>query len=130
MLDILSAIQQHDQTFFTVLQSVRFLHDQVEKSRNFDSLHVYQGLLFLLYKYPELRVVPTQEVDDLLHAHFADPNYSEDCQKLFNSDLVHNPADERTNQFYFQSTKVLFEHEFGVSYGCQAAGCDVFRARN
>jgi arginyl-tRNA--protein-N-Asp/Glu arginylyltransferase len=128
MLDILATIQQQDQTFFTVLQSVRFLHEQAEKLHNSNSLQLYQGLLFLLYKYPDLRAVPTQDIDDLLHTHLSDPDYSEDCYKLFNNYIVHSSAtDELVNQFNFQFTKVLFEREFNVPYGWQAAGCDVFR---
>ncbi|NEP57059.1 MAG: hypothetical protein F6K31_08545 [Symploca sp. SIO2G7] len=97
----------------------------------------YQLFLFLVRKYPQMRMVPSQEIDAVLHAHIATAqNYQEECQYLFDASLVHSPglgtrgeADRQEWLLAFAQTRKLFEHNFGqgtMGYSV-AACCEVLR---
>lgn len=81
----------------------------------------YGLFLILLQRYPHIRIVPTQEIDAVLHAHMANMNqFEKDCQKLFNLSLHHIPEfglrgeNERLEwQVIFTQTQELFERNFG-----------------
>jgi hypothetical protein len=90
-----------------------------------DSLERYCGFLLLLNHYPHLKLVPTCDIDFILHIHLAHPNHQQDWYQLFgDAELIHTP--DRAHLADFAQTKTLFEQEFNLSYGWQAAACDVF----
>jgi hypothetical protein len=101
---------------------------------------IWQYGLFLLLaqKYPGIRLVPTEEIDAVLHAHIAtDRQYHDDCQTLFGG-FVHHSAGRGTRGDRaewleaFDRTKQLFEKTFGrgaMGYSTPAA-CDILLAFN
>ena len=98
----------------------------------------YGLFLFLARQYPGIRLVPTKEIDAVLHAHIAtDQQYQDDCQTLFGG-FVHHSAGLGTRgdraQWLeaFDRTKQLFEKTFGrgaMGYSTPAA-CDILLAFN
>jgi hypothetical protein len=92
----------------------------------------YGLFLLLLQKYPNKRIVPTQEIDAILHAHMANlDQFERDCQKLFNASLHHLPEfglrgdnEYLEWQLIFAQTQELFELNFGQgSMGNSPAAC-------
>ncbi|MEA5568564.1 hypothetical protein [Anabaena sp. UHCC 0399] len=85
------------------------------------AIRKYGLFLLLLQKYPNTRIVPTQEIDAVLHAHMANVDqFERDCRKLFNVSLFHIPEfglrgdNERLEwQLIFAQTQELFELNFG-----------------
>ncbi len=98
----------------------------------------YGLFLFLARQYPDIRLVPTEEIDAVLHAHIAtDRQYQDDCQSLFGG-FVHHSAglgtqgDRAEWLETFDHTKQLFEKMFGrgaMGYSTPAA-CDILLAFN
>jgi len=98
--------------------------EQIQKFNIFQAffaMRKYGLFLLLLQKYPNIRIVPNQEIDAVLHAHMADiDQFAKDCQKLYNTSIHHIPEfglrdnDERLEwQLIFAKTQVLFELNFG-----------------
>ncbi|WGV25455.1 hypothetical protein [Halotia branconii] len=92
----------------------------------------YVMLLFLIQKYPHIRMVPSQEIDAVLHAHTANIHqFEEDCQNLFSACLQHIPdfgikeeAERLEWQLVFAQTQELFELNFGQgAMGNSPAAC-------
>jgi hypothetical protein len=53
---------------------------------------MYRSFLYLLWKYPEEKIVPTPEVDVFWHMHILDTKkYAEDCETIFGRFIHHNP---------------------------------------
>jgi hypothetical protein len=85
------------------------------------AIRKYGLFLILLQRYPHIRIVPTQEIDAVLHAHMANiEQFEKNCQKLFNLSLNHIPEfglrgeNERLEwQVIFIQTQELFERTFG-----------------
>jgi hypothetical protein len=78
--------------FTAIAQILRLEHHwstlQIERG-----IEQYQQLLFLLHTYPNQRIVPDCETDQVVHAHIATgAQYISDCQLLFNSDVDHEPG--------------------------------------
>jgi hypothetical protein len=98
----------------------------------------YGLFLFLAKQYPNMRLVPTEEIDAVLHAHIAtDRQYQDDCQTLFGG-AVHHSAELGTRGDRaewleaFDRTKQLFEKTFGrgaMGHSAPAA-CDILLAFN
>ena len=98
----------------------------------------YGLFLFLARQYPGIRLVPTEEIDAVLHAHIATARqYHNDCQTLFGG-FVHHSAglgtrgDRAEWLEAFDRTKQLFEKMFGrgaMGYSTPAA-CDILLAFN
>jgi hypothetical protein len=98
----------------------------------------YGLFLFLAQKYPGMRLVPTKEIDAVLHAHIATAQqYHDDCQTLLGG-FVHHSAGLGTRgdraQWLeaFDHTKQLFEKTFGLGamgYSAPAA-CDILLSFN
>jgi hypothetical protein len=98
----------------------------------------YGLFLFLAQQYPGMRLVPTKEIDGVLHAHIAtERQYHDDCQTLFGG-FVHHSAGlgtrgDRTQWLEaFNRTKQLFEKTFGrgaMGHSAPAA-CDILLAFN
>ncbi|AUT02398.1 hypothetical protein CLI64_19480 [Nostoc sp. CENA543] len=76
----------------------------------------YKQFLLLGQKYPGMRLVPTQEIDAVLHTNMTNTN----SKTLFNTLIKHIPefgmggAEEYLEwQLIFAQTKALFEQTFG-----------------
>ncbi len=96
------------------------------------AIRQYGLFLFLIQKYPDARMVPTQEIDAVLHAHRANIHqFEKDCQNLFSVCLKHVPefgvrgeAERLEWQLAFAQTQKLFELNFGQgTMGRSAAAC-------
>ncbi|MBH8555380.1 hypothetical protein I8751_24145 [Nostocaceae cyanobacterium CENA357] len=96
------------------------------------AIQQYRRLLFLIQKYPYIRMVPNQEIDTVLHAHIANIHqFEEDCQNLFSVYLQHVPnfgvtgeAERLEWQLAFAQTQKLFELNFGQgAMGNSPAAC-------
>lgn len=80
----------------------------------------YQQFLFLVQHYPDQELVPDQETDLVLHAHFSMDRYSQDCQTLFGAALSHNDGfggtdseeNYRSWMTLFNRTKELIQQQF------------------
>lgn len=83
----------------------------------------YKTFLFVCYLYPQVRLVPTQEIDCVWHAHLLHTRlYRQDCQWLFGYFIDHEPNSafggeaERQNRdaafIQTQSLLALFEGYF------------------
>jgi hypothetical protein len=98
----------------------------------------YGLFLFLAQQYPGMRLVPTKEIDAVLHAHIAtERQYQDDCQTLLGG-CVHHSAGLGTRGDHaewleaFDRTKQLFEKTFGrgaMGHSVPAA-CDILLAFN
>jgi hypothetical protein len=107
--------------------------DEVEK--------IYKQFLFLIWKYPDGTIVPTEEIDDFWHCHVLDTRkYFADCESLFGYYVHHFPyfgfrseEDREDLEECFSKTAELFSEEFGTDLysgvngaaGC-CAGCGYF----
>ena len=97
----------------------------------------YGLFLSLAQQYPGMRLVPTEEIDAVLHAHIATEQYQDDCQTLFGSCVHHSAGlgtrgDRAEWLEAFDRTKQLFEKIFGrgaMGYSAPAA-CDILLACN
>ncbi len=92
----------------------------------------YQLFLFLVRKYANMRLVPSKEIDAVLHVHIAtNQQYKEECQYLFGTSLVHSPGlgtrgevDRQEWLVAFAQTRELFEYNFGQgAMGHSVAAC-------
>lgn len=52
----------------------------------------YKAFLFVCYLYPQVRLVPTQEIDCVWHTHLLHTRlYRQDCERLFGYFIDHEP---------------------------------------
>lgn len=99
------------------------------------AIQQYKNFLFLVHHYPQLRMVPNQDIDAIVHAHAADmAQFACDSQMLFGVPLCHKPGlgtrdtDRHIWLAAFKQTRSLFELHFGIGamgYS-QPACCEVF----
>jgi hypothetical protein len=89
----------------------------------------YKMFLHLQFLFPDTQLVPTQEIDEVWHAHIlADTRrYIQDCENLFGY-ILHHSSDEMQPQNQdtaFALTQSMFEKFFGVVIleDIQAAPC-------
>lgn len=72
------------------------------RQRVFRAIRRYKTFLFVSYLYPEIPLVPTQDIDCLWHCHILHTRkYRGDCEMLFGYFIDHEPNSERwsgTNQ--------------------------------
>ncbi|MDB9373841.1 hypothetical protein [Nodularia sphaerocarpa] len=96
------------------------------------AIRKYQLFLFLIQKYPSIRMVPNQEIDAVLHAHIANiDQFEQDCLHLFNTCCQHIPefglrgeAERLEWQLAFAQTQELFELNYGQdTMGNSPAAC-------
>ncbi len=81
----------------------------------------YLNFLYLIHLYPNLPLVPTQEIDQVWHHHILDTSkYAEDCQMLFGYFVHHFPyfglrgeSDRHNWQCAVEQTQALFQEHFG-----------------
>jgi hypothetical protein len=115
--------------FYRALRGIDFIKTTAAKAFTNDELHSYYGFLFLSFQYPDHHLIPTPEIDAVLHAHVVNPCFIQDCQKLFGDrERVH--VSGVVNQEAFQKTKALFEKMFQVPYGDTMADCEFFRRQS
>ncbi|WP_414542608.1 hypothetical protein [Nostoc sp. CCY0012] len=96
------------------------------------AIRQYILFLFLIQKYPDIRMVPNQQIDVVLHAHMANlQQFEQDCLYLFNTCLQHIPdfgvmgeAERLEWQLAFAQTQELFELNYGQNtMGNSPAAC-------
>ncbi|AFY34369.1 hypothetical protein Cal7507_3983 [Calothrix sp. PCC 7507] len=92
----------------------------------------YQLFLYLIQKYPHVKMVPNQEIDAVLHVHIANNHkFATDGQKLFSTHLQHvsefglkGEAERQEWLWTFARTQTLFEQNFGIgAMGNSIAAC-------
>ncbi|MEL7354047.1 MAG: glycine-rich domain-containing protein-like [Cyanobacteria bacterium J06560_5] len=89
------------------------------------AIEQYRRFLFLLYKYPDEKIVPSRETDEVWHTHILDTSkYREDCDRLFGKFMDHWPyfglkdaAERQELNDAFSSTQQLLETHFGKAKG-------------
>lgn len=95
--------------------------DDVEKQ--------YKGFLHVCKNYPQLDVMPTQNIDEFWHTHILDTEkYMEDCNNIFGHYLHHypyvgmtGPEDEERANKVFEITKAIFQEDLGIDFSLSAA---------
>ena len=99
----------------------------------------YKRFLNLKIKYPELNLVPTDDIDMIWHSHILDTEqYAKDCANLFGKFLHHNPffgefGNETQEEMgiMFKETSDMWLHEYGealetpVYFRCDGKKCHV-----
>lgn len=95
----------------------------------------YRRFLKLAAKYPEVPVVPSEEVDEFWHMHILDTQrYAADCERIFGHMIHHDPylgidadeADDARRMALIEAGRALMDKEFGASSldgGISAAYC-------
>ena len=106
-------------------QTIRYHLLNSDEGRDFTRVQVARAIwqyglfLFLAQQYPGMRLVPTEEIDAVLHAHIAtNRQYQDDCQTLFGGSVHHSAGlgtrgDRAEWLEAFDRTKQLFEITFG-----------------
>ena len=85
------------------------------------AINQYRRYLTLKIRYPNVNLVPTDDIDLIWHTHILDTeNYATDCKKLFGRYLHHKPyfgnyGDETQDEMgeFFDQTSDLWNKEFG-----------------
>lgn len=91
----------------------------------------YKKFLILIYRYPEINIVPTKLMDAFWHFHILDTQkYYDDCHLIFGRLIHHFPyfgmrgkADELNLVRSFQKTKRLYKLNFGCAVDSAEARC-------
>lgn len=91
----------------------------------------YRRFLYLMKKYPDAEASPTVDVDIFWHYHILDTmKYARDCETVFGYFLHHYPyvgigagADEGEQVHAGERMREIYEAEFGVGHGAEAAWC-------
>jgi hypothetical protein len=88
-----------------------------------EAVRKYKNFLLLKYLHPDLKAVPTPEIDEAWHAHILHTQeYMQDCERIFGSYLHHRPSShtqeeqELMGELYSQTLR-LYEKMFCESYG-------------
>lgn len=87
-----------------------------------DAIARYGLFLYLIQKYPYIKMVPNQEIDMVLHAHIVDIyQFRLDCQNLFGTYLNHitevgkgGEAERHRWLQNFSYTQKIFEQNLGI----------------
>jgi hypothetical protein len=95
--------------------------------------HGYRQFLKLSAKYPNVAIVPSEEVDQFWHAHILDTKrYALDCERLFGFVLHHNPYvgidgadDEAHLRELATATGELMAREFGTASADSGVYCAI-----
>jgi hypothetical protein len=91
----------------------------------------YKTFLVMAVKHQELAedIMLSKDVDEFWHTHILQTmKYADDCEAVFGRFLHHSPhvgkltqADHDKRAALAEKTKVLYEREFGSTYGAEAA---------
>jgi hypothetical protein len=69
----------------------------------------YKTFLFITYLYPQIFLVPTQEIDQVWHCHILHTRkYRQDCKRLFGCFIDHEPNSQLRDEANQQNTDVAF----------------------
>ncbi|MGD1900019.1 MAG: glycine-rich domain-containing protein [Phormidesmis sp.] len=87
------------------------------------AIEQYRRFLILTQHYPDNRIVPSREVDEVWHVHILDTaKYREDCDVLFGKFIDHWPyfglkdkAERKELNDAFSETQALFRLHFGTA---------------
>jgi hypothetical protein len=85
-----------------------------------ETCEFYRNYLFLIKKYDNMSLPPSEDIDEMWHNHILDTNkYIEDCKNIFGTYLHHYPyfgIDKKTNlndlDNAFKNTQDLHYQEF------------------
>lgn len=73
------------------------------------AINRYKTFLFITHLYPQLMLVPTQEIDSVWHCHILHTRkYRQDCIMLFNNFIDHEPETERADQINSPNLEAAF----------------------
>jgi hypothetical protein len=100
----------------------------------------YLAFLYLIDRYPHLRLVPSLEIDQVWHYHILDTSkYAEDCQLLFGRMIHHFPylglrgtQDRRSQGKAYALTQILFAKHFddsSIAQNSLPGDCEPIRLR-
>lgn len=103
-------------------RSTRSIEHAVERYKNFLKLHLL---------HPDASLVPTEEIDEIWHAHILDTaRYRTDCDRIFGAYLDHYPyfglrgeADAQALDTAFATTCSLYHAEFGEELSSGGGAC-------
>lgn len=79
----------------------------------------YRRFLQIVLKYPDIRPVPNNQIDDFWHQHILDTRaYARDCEVIFGRFIHHNPyfglnGDAAERDACYDRTNELYKSEFG-----------------
>lgn len=75
----------------------------------------YKRFLQLAFKYPDMTLVPAEEVDEFFHAHVLDTKrYREESQEIFGRFLDHTPTYGKVDlEQAYSDTNKMYLKEFG-----------------
>lgn len=98
-----------------------------------EGLGRYRGLLFLMGRYPQVKWVPSREIDAVVHLHAELTGFERGLGGM----VEHSPGlgrkmEERSRWLAgFEQTRVLFERHFGLGAmgDSEPACCEVFEGR-
>ncbi len=75
----------------------------------FRAIERYKTFLFLTYLYPQLLLVPTQEIDRVWHCHILHTRkYRQDCEMLFGYFIDHEPDSQLSREANEQDMDAAF----------------------
>lgn len=105
---------------------------RLNKTEAAKAINHYLMFLVLVYLYPNLHLVPSQEVDRVWHNHIADTvKYAQDTQMLFGRFIHHFPysghcgkIDRRNQKLAFMETKRLLKKHFRLDI-CNQDICQI-----
>ncbi len=101
------------------------------KQQVFRAIRRYKTFLFINYLYPEIPLVPTQEIDWVWHCHILHTRkYRQDCEMLFGYFIDHEPdavlsgeTERQTLDAAFTQTQALlalFEQHFEATVSAES----------
>ena len=74
---------------------------------------LYRNFLYLVAKYPNMLLPPSQEMDEVWHAHILHTrDYRNFCQNTFGRYIDHDPSDHKLDA-PFENMQRLYKAEFG-----------------
>jgi hypothetical protein len=79
------------------------------RQQAFRAIGGYKTFLFVSYLYPEILLVPTQEIDRIWHCHILHTRkYRQDCELLFGYFIDHEPDSEFGDEVKRQNLDTAF----------------------
>ena len=77
--------------------------------QTFQAINRYKTFLFISYLYPQILLVPTQEIDCVWHCHILHTRkYRQDCIMLFDQIIDHEPDTERSDEVHSPQIEAAF----------------------
>lgn len=107
------------------------------RAKTVQAIARYLAFLYLIDRYPNLELVPPQDIDQVWHQHILDTQkYAADCQHLFGQFIHHFPylgtQGEADQQHWYRAyalTQVLFRKHFDIDLrDASPADCEPLRS--